>query len=68
MSDIIIQSKKVHPANLPIKAYKEQIIYALDTNQTVIILAETGSGKTTRMLSTITNRNPIISSRSWFSC
>ncbi|CAD8122956.1 unnamed protein product [Paramecium sonneborni] len=46
---MLIQSKKCHPQNLPIRAYKEQILYGIDTNSTLIILAETGSGKTTQI-------------------
>ncbi|CAK68160.1 unnamed protein product (macronuclear) [Paramecium tetraurelia] len=46
---MLIQSKKCHPQSLPIRAYKEQILYGVDTNSTLIILAETGSGKTTQI-------------------
>ncbi|KAM3128733.1 hypothetical protein pb186bvf_019145 [Paramecium bursaria] len=47
MSEILLQSRKVNPQHLPIRNYKQEILYALDTTNTLIVLAETGSGKTT---------------------
>jgi len=55
---VIISSRKIHVDKLPIKAYstyikflsvqENEIYYAIESNQTTVIVAETGSGKTTR--------------------
>ena len=36
--------------NLPIKQYEKEIIYAVESNQVVIIAGDTGCGKSTQVI------------------
>lgn len=39
----------VQRKQLPIYKYKEQILYALETHRVVVVVGETGSGKSTQL-------------------
>ena len=44
-----IDSIRVQQQSLPIRQHKRSIIEAIQSNETVIVIGETGSGKTTQM-------------------
>ncbi|EDS45501.1 conserved hypothetical protein [Culex quinquefasciatus] len=39
---------------LPIRAYRDQILYCLEHYQTLVLVGETGSGKSTQVPQTVT--------------
>lgn len=48
-TDIIVGSRKIYTDQLPIRFHKTEIQYAVDQYSCVVIVAETGSGKTTQI-------------------